>query len=109
MKQEQILDLLKELKSADDLIPKIFLNGSCYRLYKILKVIEPTAEAYYSHKEGHWITKIKDNYYDINGMINPKYIENKSYSLEIGSEASAYVHTYSNNLSTVYTKYLKTI
>lgn len=107
--KNKILNLLRELKNADDLIPKIFLNGSCFRLYKILKVIEPTAEAYYSHKEGHWITKINGQYYDINGILNLKYVEDQAYSQDNGVGESAYIHTYSNNLATPYTKYLKTI
>ena len=107
----QVINFLKELKHSDALIPKIFLNGSCFRLYKILKTIWPEAEAHYSEAEGgHWITKIKDNYYDINGIINPKYVKDKSYS-QFGEEVeqSAYVHTHSNNLTTIYTKYIQSI
>ena len=41
---------------------------SCYQLYLILKYIFPEAEAYYNCD--HVITKIKNVYYDINGIVD---------------------------------------
>lgn len=106
----KILKFLQELKSADSTIPRIFLEGSCFRLYRILEVFYPEAEPLYSDMDGHWITKIDGEYYDINGRLSPKYVEDKEYCFRSEvNKASAYVHTHSNNLGTPYEKYTETI
>lgn len=105
-RRKKILDFLRELRSADEKIPKIFTEGSCFRLCKILKVIHPNAIALYSHREGHWVTEIEGEYYDIHGRINKGYISDKCYektSEEV--QTSAYIHTHSNNIGTSYNKY----
>lgn len=104
-RKEQILQFLRELKASDEKIIKIYMYGSCFRLYKILKVLYPQAQALYSHSDGHWITKIDNYYYDINGKISEKYVEEKGYTVEPESEASAYIPTYSNAIGTHYNKY----
>lgn len=108
MKEPEILKFLKELRNADATIPRIFLEGSCFRLCKILQIIYPEAIPMYSQKDGHWVTKIQEEYYDINGMLSKEYVRDKEYSEqnEITKE-SAYVHTHSNQLGTPYSKYKK--
>lgn len=108
--KKKILRFLKELKYADETIPKIFLQGSCFRLYSLIRIVWESAEPYYSYHDGHWVIKIGESYYDINGEIAPEYIHDKSYVKgDPISEASAYIHTHSNNLGTVYSKYKETI
>lgn len=101
-----ILEFLKELKYSYYLNAKIYTEGSCFRLYRILKAIYPQANPYYSHIEGHWITEIDGKYYDINGEINKDFAENKEYKIvkdEI-SLSSAYIPTHEGQCSS-YKKY----
>jgi len=105
-----ILDFLKELKYSYHLNDKIYTEGSCFRLYKIIKSVYPNARPCYSQNDGHWITEIDGIHYDINGEISKEYVESKSYFI-ITDEvtlASAYVPTYKRQCSS-YKKYNKTI
>lgn len=45
----------------------VYMEGSCYQFYKILKCVFPDAIAYYD--SNHVITKIGNKYYDINGEV----------------------------------------
>lgn len=105
---ENILNFLKELKYSYHLNGKIYTEGSCFRLYAILKTLFLKAEPYYSDMDGHWVVKIDGSYYDINGEINLEYIENKEYQLIEDKTilASAYVPTYKGQGSS-YSKYKK--
>lgn len=77
------LEFINTLRNSDDYIEIIYLNGGCYNLFKILKLIYPNAIAYkvkvvdsddfYSHI----VTKIGENYYDINGIVNTDYYDRK--------------------------------
>jgi hypothetical protein len=100
-----IMNILKELRESDETIRKIFLNGSCYKLCKILKVIYPTSSALYSIQEGHWITRIGNEYYDINGRLKKEYVMEKSYEEHPEYEVSADIPTHTNNIGTSYNKY----
>lgn len=44
-----------------------YLNGGCYKFYKLLESKYPSAEAYYDGN--HVITKIDGEYYDITGKV----------------------------------------
>lgn len=72
---------LKELKDSADIQYKIFTEGSCFRLYCILKTINKDARAYWSDRDNHAITKVGKKYYDIGGEISPKYIKEAGYYL----------------------------
>jgi len=74
-----IINLLKELRSSADIQYIIFTQGSCFRLYKILKLIFPQAKAYWSDLDDHCVTKIDGKYYDIGGEIKESYIKTRSY------------------------------
>ena len=43
------------------------LNGSCFRLYKLLELVFPGAEPWYDHD--HVITRIGGRFYDIRGEV----------------------------------------
>lgn len=107
---DSIIDFLKELKYSYSEMDKIFLEGSCFRLYSILKTIFEDARPLYSHLDGHWITKIGEKYYDINGEISKEYIETKEYRVITDNKilSSAYVPTY-NGQCVGYGKYNKTV
>lgn len=79
MKNKQIINFLDELRESADDMYEIFTEGSCYRLYKILKTLYPQAEAYWSESDGHAITKIDNSYYDIGGEIKKSYVDYKEY------------------------------
>jgi len=49
----------------------VYLNGSCFEFYKILKCVFPDAEPYYDAVTCHIFTKIGSGYYDIRGRIRP--------------------------------------
>lgn len=74
-----VKEFLKELRDSADIQFKIFTEGSCFRLYKILKVIFPTAKAYWSDLDNHCITRIGKEYYDIGGLVKKSYIKGRSY------------------------------
>lgn len=45
--------------------------GGCYGFYEILKYIFPNAQPYFDKKEkNHIITKIGEDFYDINGLVD---------------------------------------
>lgn len=102
-----IIQFLKELKHSYHKNEIIYTEGSCFRLYSILKAIFYQAIPYYSVLDGHWITKIDGKFYDINGEICPEYVAQKRYEKEENTIvlASAYIPTYKRQ-NTSYNKYL---
>lgn len=55
----------------------IYLNGMSWELYRILKVVFPSAEAYNNFE--HIIIKIDRNFYDIRGLLTNKMIRLEEY------------------------------
>lgn len=82
------------------------MEGSCFRLYCMLKEINENAKPYYSELDGHWITNIDNKFYDINGELNIEYVEFKKYQCieDPIVLASAYIPTYKRQC-TSYNKY----
>lgn len=105
--EKKIIDFLYELRSADDTILNIFMNGSCYRLCKILLCMYPDATPLYSLREGHWVTKIGNKHYDIGGQISYDHIIEKGYEPHPEYRVTAYIPTHSNKIGVNYTKYAK--
>lgn len=103
-----VKEFLKELKSSYHKNEMIYSEGSCFRLYSILKTVFSKASPYYSSLDGHWITEIDGSFYDINGEINLEYIADKKYEKIIDERilASAYIPTYKRQ-TTSYNKYIK--
>ena len=108
--EQNIIPFLRELKYSFSEAQKVYTHGSCFRLFKIIQTIYPYANPMYSETDGHWVTEINGRYYDINGEINPAYIEDKKYEVVINPTviASAYIPTYNGQI-TSYNKYLKTL
>jgi hypothetical protein len=66
----------------------VYMNGSCYQFYKLLKLHFPNAMPFYI--DGHVITKIGDSFYDITGLVDGSQavpysgqlgLENRKFSL----------------------------
>ena len=79
MTHSKIIRFLEALRESADIISKVYDDGSCYRLFLILRVIEPGAIAYWSDRVNHCITKIADKYYDIGGEISSDYVEAQGF------------------------------
>lgn len=79
MNNDKVELFIKELRESADAMYVIFTQGSCFKLYRILKVIFKDAKAYWSDSDGHCIIKIEDNFYDIGGVINQEYVKDSGY------------------------------
>ena len=110
VQHENIIQFLKELKYSHHDMERIFTDGSCFRLCKILASVCTGAEFYYSQKDGHWITKYNDRFYDINGELDQEYVVFKQYEhiVDYRTLASAYVpktggggYSYSRSIESV--------
>jgi hypothetical protein len=82
-----VLNFINTLRNSFDGGDEVYLSGSCYHLYKILKTIFPNAECYFSNMHDHVITKIDNTFYDIKGVVKniDGYIplkEHKNYNHE---------------------------
>lgn len=77
--EKNIVKFLDELRDASDDMYEVFTEGSCFRLYLILKTIFPQAKPYWSEVQGHAITKIDGKYYDIGGELKEEYVKMKDY------------------------------
>tara|TARA_R110002049_G_scaffold231127_1_gene403387 strand:- start:25750 stop:26076 length:327 start_codon:yes stop_codon:yes gene_type:complete len=82
--------LLQELRDSADIQNVIFTEGSCFRLYMILKIIFPKAKAYWSDMDNHCITKIDGQFYDIGGIIKKSYVRTRNYNKINNSELRGY-------------------
>lgn len=49
----------------------VYMHGSCFEFYKILKHVFPDAEPHYDEVVGHVYTKIGSGFYDIRGRVKP--------------------------------------
>lgn len=79
MEKDNIIKFLTELRESADEIYAIYLNGSCYRLYKMLHAICESAEPYWSDRDNHCVTKIGNRFYDIGGEVHRDYIDELGY------------------------------
>lgn len=77
----KVEEFIKELRNSAERIYNIYTQGSCYRLCVILQTIDPKAKAYWSDIDGHAITKVKGEFYDIGGKISTEYVEDRGYYL----------------------------
>lgn len=74
-----ILEFLTKLRESADIQYKVFTEGSCFKLYEIIKTVFPQAEAYWSDRDGHCITKVDGEFYDIGGKLSESYTEDMGY------------------------------
>lgn len=76
-----VLEFINALRNSDDYIRDIYMNGGCYNLFKVLKVLYPSAVAFKvkicntDKKHNHIVTRINNNFYDIEGIADDKYFD----------------------------------
>jgi hypothetical protein len=70
---------LKELRESSDRMYDIFTDGSCARLFFLVKIVFVDAQLWWSDRDGHAVIRLDDGFYDIGGKINESYINNKEY------------------------------
>lgn len=46
-KENKVLDLINELRNSFDGADEVYVSGSCYHLYKILKSVFSDSECYF--------------------------------------------------------------
>lgn len=75
---KSILNFLTVVRYSFHDAPLVYTRGGCYGLYQILKVVYPSAVAYFDDAEQeHILTKIEGRYYDINGEYQFRLTERK--------------------------------
>jgi hypothetical protein len=79
--EKKVMKFIETVRESFEGASKVYTRGSCYQFYLILKRVFPEAEAYYDLS--HVITKIGDEYYDINGIAK---IENHVHFSEWGPD-----------------------
>jgi hypothetical protein len=65
--------LIEALRTTDNYIEKIYLNGGCYQFYKFLKAVYPEAKPYTDEHKLHVVTRIGEKLYDIRGIVEGIY------------------------------------
>ena len=65
--ENEVLEFIKTVRESFVGSEHIYTRGSCYQFYRILKLVFPSAEAYYDMN--HVITKINNKFYDIAGEV----------------------------------------
>lgn len=66
----RVLKFILELRSSNDVMSEIYLQGSCYNLYAMIHSFDSRAECWYNQVEGHVITKVAGIYVDIRGQVS---------------------------------------
>jgi hypothetical protein len=64
-----ILKLIDELRETDLYIRYIYTEGGCYRFHILLSKLFPGCKPYINEKKNHIITRYKNKYYDIDGVV----------------------------------------
>lgn len=67
---EKMNFFIKVLRESSSYIPVIFLNGSCYKFYLMLKKIAPDCELRINKSKTHVVTYFKGKCFDINGIVD---------------------------------------
>jgi len=65
----KILAFITELRDSYPGAERVYLCGSCFRLFRVLRVLWPEAECWYDGN--HAITRIGGHWYDITGAVRP--------------------------------------
>ena len=71
----EVLDFIKRRWKKD----ANWLDGNCYWFAKILCERFPFGKIYYLPIQGHFVAKIKDNFYDATGIVS---LKEQAYSFE---------------------------
>ena len=61
--------LIEAIRNSRKDSSRAYTEGSCFKLYLILKEVFPNAEPWYNGIVGHVLTEIDGTLYDINGVV----------------------------------------
>ena len=89
-----ISDFVKSGKNPDVII-RTFFNGYCYYFAIILMErfsLLPDKEILYDPIEGHFVTRIGDQLYDIRGNVTNLFDIHKLYTKEVWSERKSIIY-----------------
>lgn len=65
----QILQFLSELRDSHEHMEWVFMQGSCYHLYAIMKVLWPEANPWIIPGVSHVLIEVDGYFYDIRGWV----------------------------------------
>ncbi len=65
-----ILFFINSLRKTDMYIEHIYLQGGCYKFHLLLSKLFKGCEPYITKNENHIVTKYKNKFYDIRGIVN---------------------------------------
>ena len=86
-------ELIEKLRTSFVGSEEVYRHGSCFKLYEVLKVIYPSAVAWYNKDEDHIATCIDGVLYDIGGVVTGDY--NPLCKSDRQTKASMYKAKYS--------------
>lgn len=67
--QSILVPLIEAIRNSHPDMQKLYMEGQCYNFHLIIKSLFPEAECYYNQIEGHILTRLGGEYYDIRGMM----------------------------------------
>ncbi|WP_442636489.1 hypothetical protein [Rossellomorea marisflavi] len=67
------IDFIKALRESDDYIATIYMNGSCYKFFELLKKIYPQSVPLIDEDKGHIVTEIDGVKYDVTGEVDGEF------------------------------------
>lgn len=90
-KHKQIFRLITEIRESHSEMTNIFTLGSCFNMFKILRVLYPESVAW--NDLNHIITEIDGRFYDITGEVKRlRHVPMaKIYSKRRGSRAISWM------------------
>lgn len=71
MSKPRLSDFLHHLRQTHPDMVRIFSNGGCFQLYRMIKMFIPQAIAHYSQDAGHVYVEVEGRFYDITGEVTP--------------------------------------
>jgi len=74
-KHKKIINIIRAIRLSFLEAGIVYTCGACYGFYTILKSIFPEAKAYTTNGKKHIVTRIEDNFYDIQGEFVNENIE----------------------------------
>lgn len=78
-KADPILAFVNALRNCHASFVRMFTDGYCFELFKLIRTIAPDAQPWYDPIEGHVYTKVGEHWYDIHGKH--KRLPDRSYCL----------------------------
>ena len=90
MDKQEILSFIDGFNRYGDQIEDLFLNGYCFYFAIILKNRFP-GQIFYDPVEGHFVTLIGDDFYDITGCVTSEY-DRDLYDESVWSTIPSIIH-----------------